>query len=315
MSEARSAAAVVRPEPVCAHCGLPVPAGRVLADAPSFCCAGCEIVAGAIAAHGLDQLLRAARGQRRGAGAGADHLARVHRARRSRVPARPRHGPARWPGAGRALPRGPALHGVRLAGRERAALPPRRRRAPGRPRAQPRRRDLGSGADHAVRGRPLPRPDRPRAAPVSRARSRRPAPARGSRAAGQARRRRRGDGQHHAARDRAVRRAVRRDVGHRRRVLPVGLDDRRGARARLRGDPVLPHRDRGAARAPPPPRSAAVDRHPRRARLGQRERDPRGRRDLLRQPRDARRSCCWSRAGSCCATSGARRARPSCCSR
>lgn len=34
----------------CAHCGLPVPAGR-----ETYCCSGCEIVAGAIAANGLEQ--------------------------------------------------------------------------------------------------------------------------------------------------------------------------------------------------------------------------------------------------------------------
>ena len=34
----------------CAHCGLPVPAGR-----DTYCCSGCEIVAGAIAANGLEQ--------------------------------------------------------------------------------------------------------------------------------------------------------------------------------------------------------------------------------------------------------------------
>lgn len=36
--------------PACAHCGLPVPAGR-----DTYCCGGCEIVAGAIAANGLEQ--------------------------------------------------------------------------------------------------------------------------------------------------------------------------------------------------------------------------------------------------------------------
>jgi Cu2+-exporting ATPase len=35
----------------CLHCGLPVPAGR----SSAYCCAGCEVVHGAIAAHGLDQ--------------------------------------------------------------------------------------------------------------------------------------------------------------------------------------------------------------------------------------------------------------------
>ena len=38
-------------EASCRHCTLPVPAGRCSA----FCCAGCEVVYGAIAAHGLDQ--------------------------------------------------------------------------------------------------------------------------------------------------------------------------------------------------------------------------------------------------------------------
>jgi P-type Cu2+ transporter len=46
----------MRGEPVarlatCVHCTLPVPAGR----AGAFCCAGCEVVHAAIAAHGLDQ--------------------------------------------------------------------------------------------------------------------------------------------------------------------------------------------------------------------------------------------------------------------
>src|SRR5215471_1284316 len=34
----------------CLHCGLAVPAGRA-----QFCCAGCEVVRGAIAASGLEQ--------------------------------------------------------------------------------------------------------------------------------------------------------------------------------------------------------------------------------------------------------------------
>ncbi len=38
----------------CAHCGLPVPAGRITGER-SFCCAGCEIVATTIADNGLDQ--------------------------------------------------------------------------------------------------------------------------------------------------------------------------------------------------------------------------------------------------------------------
>jgi P-type Cu2+ transporter len=38
-------------EPSCLHCKLPVPAGT----GSPFCCAGCEVVYGAIAAHGLDQ--------------------------------------------------------------------------------------------------------------------------------------------------------------------------------------------------------------------------------------------------------------------
>jgi Cu2+-exporting ATPase len=43
--------AVARAQAVCVHCGLPVPAGR----RSEFCCAGCEVVYGAIAEHGLDQ--------------------------------------------------------------------------------------------------------------------------------------------------------------------------------------------------------------------------------------------------------------------
>jgi len=41
-------------EVACAHCGLPVPAGRITSER-SFCCTGCEIVAQTIAAHGLEQ--------------------------------------------------------------------------------------------------------------------------------------------------------------------------------------------------------------------------------------------------------------------
>ncbi|MGE0403032.1 MAG: heavy metal translocating P-type ATPase metal-binding domain-containing protein, partial [Kofleriaceae bacterium] len=48
--------AVVRAASVaCTHCGLPVPEGRVSADAQSFCCAGCEVVHAAIAEHGLER--------------------------------------------------------------------------------------------------------------------------------------------------------------------------------------------------------------------------------------------------------------------
>jgi Cu2+-exporting ATPase len=49
-----AAAVAARPGVACAHCGLPVPAGRIGAER-SFCCAGCEIVADAIAEHGLDR--------------------------------------------------------------------------------------------------------------------------------------------------------------------------------------------------------------------------------------------------------------------
>ncbi|HEX3757697.1 MAG TPA: heavy metal translocating P-type ATPase metal-binding domain-containing protein, partial [Kofleriaceae bacterium] len=38
----------------CLHCRLPVPAGR----RSPFCCAGCEVVHGAIAEHGLEQFYR-----------------------------------------------------------------------------------------------------------------------------------------------------------------------------------------------------------------------------------------------------------------
>ena len=41
-------------EATCVHCSLPVPAGRLSV----FCCAGCEVVHGAIAEHGLDQFYR-----------------------------------------------------------------------------------------------------------------------------------------------------------------------------------------------------------------------------------------------------------------
>lgn len=40
----------VATQPACAHCGLPVPAGR-----ETYCCAGCEVVAAAIASNGLEQ--------------------------------------------------------------------------------------------------------------------------------------------------------------------------------------------------------------------------------------------------------------------
>lgn len=43
--------AIARAQTTCAHCGLPVPAGRCSA----FCCAGCEVVSDTIAAHGLDR--------------------------------------------------------------------------------------------------------------------------------------------------------------------------------------------------------------------------------------------------------------------
>jgi P-type Cu2+ transporter len=43
--------AAAHAEPCCLHCSLPVPARR----SSAFCCAGCEVVYGAIAAHGLDQ--------------------------------------------------------------------------------------------------------------------------------------------------------------------------------------------------------------------------------------------------------------------
>ncbi len=39
----------------CAHCGLPVPAGRIVDGAGlQYCCAGCEVVHAALAEHGLD---------------------------------------------------------------------------------------------------------------------------------------------------------------------------------------------------------------------------------------------------------------------
>lgn len=41
----------IRPIALCAHCQLPVPAGR----ASAFCCDGCQVVHDAIAAHGLEQ--------------------------------------------------------------------------------------------------------------------------------------------------------------------------------------------------------------------------------------------------------------------
>ncbi|MFN0250038.1 MAG: heavy metal translocating P-type ATPase [Kofleriaceae bacterium] len=48
--------ALVHVAPVaCAHCGLPVPDGRLRDDAPAFCCSGCEIVHAAIAEHGLER--------------------------------------------------------------------------------------------------------------------------------------------------------------------------------------------------------------------------------------------------------------------
>ena len=45
----------------CAHCGLAVPAGRIAAGAArQFCCAGCEVVAEALAEHGLGAYYRVA---------------------------------------------------------------------------------------------------------------------------------------------------------------------------------------------------------------------------------------------------------------
>jgi Cu2+-exporting ATPase len=51
------------PAPECYHCGLPVPAGsrfraEVLGGTRDFCCAGCEAVAGAITAAGLEDYYR-----------------------------------------------------------------------------------------------------------------------------------------------------------------------------------------------------------------------------------------------------------------
>lgn len=47
--------ALAQPEVACAHCALPVPSGRIAEAGLSFCCTGCEIVHGVIAAHGLDE--------------------------------------------------------------------------------------------------------------------------------------------------------------------------------------------------------------------------------------------------------------------
>jgi Cu2+-exporting ATPase len=60
-SVAPTASAASAAAPACAHCGLPVPAGRVDAEGPHFCCAGCEAVHDALAAHGLDGYYRVAR--------------------------------------------------------------------------------------------------------------------------------------------------------------------------------------------------------------------------------------------------------------
>ncbi len=46
--------AVASAQVACAHCGLPVPTGRITAQR-AFCCAGCEIVHDAIAEHGLER--------------------------------------------------------------------------------------------------------------------------------------------------------------------------------------------------------------------------------------------------------------------
>ncbi|NNM26639.1 MAG: heavy metal translocating P-type ATPase [Phycisphaerales bacterium] len=43
---------------VCAHCGLPVPPGRVGRDTRVFCCAGCRMVADALRDAGLEQFYR-----------------------------------------------------------------------------------------------------------------------------------------------------------------------------------------------------------------------------------------------------------------
>ncbi|MCL4225544.1 MAG: cation-translocating P-type ATPase [Myxococcales bacterium] len=60
------ASASASASPRCAHCGLPVPAGRLAADpaaepARRFCCAGCEVVHDALREHGLDGYYRVAR--------------------------------------------------------------------------------------------------------------------------------------------------------------------------------------------------------------------------------------------------------------
>ncbi len=56
------------PGPIpCAHCGLPVPADRVQPEGrASFCCGGCETVAGAIAACGLERYYAMKEGQEGG---------------------------------------------------------------------------------------------------------------------------------------------------------------------------------------------------------------------------------------------------------
>jgi Cu2+-exporting ATPase len=57
MTTATATALAATAATACGHCGLPVPTGRIRDDAAgaSYCCAGCELVAGALREHGLDR--------------------------------------------------------------------------------------------------------------------------------------------------------------------------------------------------------------------------------------------------------------------
>ena len=106
---------------VCTHCRLPVPAGLIEPDAgDQFCCGGCRTAFAVIHDHGLDTYDDTTVGrdgpvaaEPRGRSFEEFDHATLPRALRS-----PHAGGAR---AGRPVPRGCALRGVRVARRARAA--------------------------------------------------------------------------------------------------------------------------------------------------------------------------------------------------
>jgi Cu2+-exporting ATPase len=128
---AAPASPTVAPPPIaatggCAHCGAPAVAATAV-DGLAFCCTGCAVVYRAIRSAGLDayyqlrdQALPARVTDRAYDELDDDAFRGLHVREQGRR--RPR----------RALPRGSALHRVRLAGRVDAELRARRRRGPGR---------------------------------------------------------------------------------------------------------------------------------------------------------------------------------------